>query len=252
MNLVKSLISMLVLTTTCTCAWAKDLTVFCAGAVKPVFSVLEPAWVARGGPRIQVTYGPAGDLTGKLAAGERPDIVILPRENLDSASTRALVDAASRRDLGAVGIGVAVRAGASVPDVSSEEGLKRALQGARSVTYMDPARGTSGRYFDEVVLPKLAIRDEVRAKTQLGEGGMIAEKVARGEVDLAIQQMTELVPVAGIVIAGALPPSLQKITVYSGAVMKSAQSPAEAAKFLEFLASAEGQQVFMDRGFALP
>jgi molybdate transport system substrate-binding protein len=117
---------------------------------------------------------------------------------------------------------------------------------------MDPNRGTSGKHLDEVVLPRLGIRDAIRAKTVLGEGGMIAEKVARGEVDVAIQQMTELLPVAGVQVAGYLPAALQKTTVYSGAVMQAARSPAEAAELLDWLTSAEAQSVFAAKGFSKP
>lgn len=236
----------------CAAAHAQDLVVYCAGAVKPALSALAPAWTARGGPHLSVTYASAGELRARLSAGERPDIVILPAEGIAALEQDGVILPATRRDLGSVGIGVAVGAGARLPDISSEDGLKRALLDARSLTFMDPARGTSGRHFDEVVLPKLGIRDAVRAKTVLGEGGMIAEKVAHGEVEMAIQQMTELLPVAGIRIAGPLPASLQKLTVYSAAVTKPARSAAASAELLAFLVSGPARSAFADKGFGPP
>jgi len=233
-------------------AAADELVVFCAGAVKPALSALEPAWAVRSARAVRVVYGPAGELRQKLDAGERADVVILPLESLLALDKEGLTDAASRRDLGAVGIGVAVKAGAELPAISTEDSLRRTLLEARSVTFMDPARGTSGRYVDEVLLPRLSIRDAVRAKTVLGDGGMIAEKVARGEVEIALQQMTELLPVAGISIVGALPRSLQKTTVYSGAVTKTSASPAEARGLLEFLVSGDARAVFVAKGFTSP
>ena len=244
--------SLMVLATACTGATAKDLVVLCAGAVKPVLSVLEPAWSSRTGTHLQITYAPAGELIARLAAGERADIVILPSETLALVEGKGSTVPASRRDLGAVGIGVAVKHGARLPDLSSEAGLKRALLDAKSVTYMDPARGTSGKHFDEVVLPRLGIRNEVRAKTVLGQGGMIGEKVASGEVEIAFQQMTELLPVAGVQIAGVLPASLQKTTMYSGAVTKTAASLPEANELLAFLVSPEARAMFAAKGFAAP
>ena len=101
-------------------------------------------------------------------------------------------------------------------------------------------------------MPKLAIRDMVRAKAVLGEGGMIAEKVSRGEVEMAIHVMTELLPLTGITIVGKLPTSLQKTTVYSGAVMNAAKSPIEAAEFLAFLVGNDGRAVFLAKGFTAP
>jgi molybdate transport system substrate-binding protein len=117
---------------------------------------------------------------------------------------------------------------------------------------MDPTRGTSGKHFDEVVLPTLGVRDAVRAKATLGEGGFIAEKVARGEVEIAFHQMTEMLPVAGVTIVGPLPDELQKLTVYAGAVMKSAKNPAPAQGLLDYLVSAEGRKAFLERGFTAP
>ena len=249
---VRPLLAAALLALACHAARAADLVLLCAGAVKPVLVELGPAWQARSGHRLVATYAPAGELRDRLAAGEAADLVILPAEGLAAAAQAGWIVAGTRRDLGAVGIGVAVGAGVPLPDLSSEAGLKRALLAARSVTFMDPARGTSGKHFDEVVLPRLAIRDEVRAKAVLGQGGMIAEQVARGEVELAIQQMTELLPVAGIRIAGPLPPSLQKTTVYAGAVLNRAAAPAAAADLLEFLRSAPAQAVFAAKGFAAP
>lgn len=252
MKLARIVAALICLAMASTAALAKELVVFSAGAVKPALSALVPAWEARSGHRLNITYAAAGDLRKKLAAGERADIVILPLENFAAVEKEGLTDATTRRDLGAVGIGVAVKAGARLPDLSSEAGLKRALLEAKSVTFMDPARGTSGKHFDEVVLPKLAIRDAVRAKAVLGEGGMIADKVARGEVEMAFHQMTELLPVPGITIVGLLPPSLQKTTVYSGALMKTAKSPTEAAELLAYLVSNDGRSVFLAKGFTAP
>jgi molybdate transport system substrate-binding protein len=233
-------------------ATAAELVIFSAGAVKPALSVLAPIYEARSGHRLQITYATAGDLRRKLAAGERADIVILPLENFAAVEKDGVTNAATRVDLGAVGIGVAVKAGAKLPDLSNEEGVKRALLAAKTITFMDPNRGTSGKHLDEVVLPKLAIRDVVRAKTTLGEGGMIAEKVVSGEIEIAFQQMTELLPVKGITIAGVLPPSLQKTTTYSAAVMKVATSPKEAADLLGYLIGKEGRAEFVLRGFTTP
>ena len=252
MKFIRIVTSVLLSGTLVAGAAAKDLVVLCAGAVKPVLSALEPSWVARSGHRLLVSYATAGELRAALAAGTQADIVILPLENFGAVERDGVTLAGSRRELGAVGIGVAVKQGAPLPDLSSEEGLRRALLGARAVTWMEPTRGTSGKHFDEVVLPRLGIRDEVRRKTVFGMGGMIAEKVASGEVEIAFQQMTELLPVAGITIAGPLPPSLQKTTVYSGAVLKVSHAPAKAAELLAFLVSADARREFLAKGFSAP
>lgn len=208
-------------------AAAAEITVMSGGAVRSAFSDASAAWERGSGHKVKATFAPAGDLRKKIAAGERTDIVIIPVENF----------AALEKD---------------VPDISTADKLKSTLMAAKSVTYMDPERGTSGKHFDEGVLAKLGVRDEVRAKAKLGEGGYIAEKVASGEVEIAFHQMTEILPVQGITVVGLLPAELQKTTVYSGAVMKGARQPREAQALLDYLASPEGRKSFLDRGFTAP
>ena len=210
------------------------------------------SWQKQSGNSVSATYAPAGDLRKKIAAGERADIVIIPVENFAALEREGAIDLATRRDLAGVSIGAAVKQGAPVPDISTPDKLKAVLLSVKSLTYMDPERGTSGKHFDETVLPKLGIRDAVRAKATLGEGGYIAEKVARGEVELAIHSVTEIAPVAGVTVIGLLPLELQKTTIYSGVVMKGAKNPKEALALLDYLASAEGRKAFLERGYTQP
>ena len=229
---------------------AAEVTVLSAGAVKSAFTAASDAWAKQQGHAIKATYAPAGELRKRVGAGEVTDLLIVPADNF--AEYEQAVVAGTRRDLGKVAIGLAVKQGAARPDISTPEAFKRTLTQAKSLTYMDPTRGTSGKYVDEVVLPKLGIRDEVRAKTTFGEGGYIADKVARGEVELALHQMTEMLPVPGIDIVGPLPKELQKETVYVAAVMKGAKNPQGAEALLAYLASPEGRKAFLERGFSAP
>ena len=182
----------------------------------------------------------------------RADILIIPVDSLAALEKDGLIVAGTRRDLGAVSMGAAVKEGAAVPDISSVDALKATLRNAKSVTYMDPERGSSGKYFDTVVLPKLGMRDEVRAKAKLGEGGSTADKVASGEAEIAFQNVSELMTVKGVKVVGLLPAELQSPIVYSGAVMKDAKNPKEAQALLDHLASPAGRKAFLDRGFAAP
>ena len=231
---------------------AADVVVLGAGASKSAFNAAAGAWQEKSGNAVIAAFASAGELRERVEHGTKADLLIVPQENLADYEKAGKIDPATRRDLGAVAIGAAVKAGAAKPDISTPEALKHTLENAKSVTYMDPRRGTSGKYFDEAVLPKLGIRDAVRAKATLGEGGYIAEKVARGEVEIAVHQMTELLPVKGITILGPLPAELQKVTVYSGVVMKDAAHAAQARALLDYLASPEGQRAFLDRGFTAP
>jgi molybdate transport system substrate-binding protein len=233
-------------------AGAAEVTVLSGGAAKSGFTGAAAAWEKKSGNRVKAEFAPAGEMRKKVAAGEVTDILIVPSENLAEYEKGGAVDMATRRDIAAVAMGVAVRQGAPSPDISTTEAFKRALVETKSLTYMDPTRGTSGKHFDEAVLPKLGIRDQVRAKAQLGQGGYIADKVAKGEVDMAIHQMTEMLPVPGVTVVGPLPAELQKVTVYSGVVMKGAKNRAAAQALLDFLSSAEGRKHFIERGYTAP
>jgi molybdate transport system substrate-binding protein len=233
-------------------AHAAEVTVMSGGAVKSAFTAATDAWSKQHGHKVNATFAPAGELRKKVGAGETADILIVPSENLAEYEKAGVLLPATRRDLGTVAIGVAVKKGAARPDISTPEAFKKTLQDAKSLTYMDPARGTSGKHVDEQVLPKLGIRDEVRAKTRFGEGGYIADKVAKGEVELALHQMTEMLPVPGIDIVGPLPRELQKETVYSAVIMKGAKNPKEAEALLAYLVSPEGRKAFLERGFSAP
>jgi molybdate transport system substrate-binding protein len=229
-----------------------EVSVMSGGAVKSAFTDATAAWEKKSGHKVSAVFAPAGDLRKKVAAGEVTDIIVIPEENFAQLERADAIDVSTRRALGAVAMGAAVKKGAPMPDISTPQALKRTLTEAKSLTYMDPARGTSGKHFDESVLPKLGIRDAVRAKATLGEGGFIAEKVARGEVEIAFHQMTEMLPVAGVSVVGPLPAELQKVTIYSAAVMKNAKHPKEARALLDYLVSPDGRKAFLDRGFTAP
>jgi molybdate transport system substrate-binding protein len=231
-------------------AAAVDVKVLSAGAVKTAFTEAVAAWQRETGHHVVATFAPASELRKKAAAGDASDVLIVPRENLADVDAALLPGA--RYDLGVVIMAGAVREGAPKRDISTPEALKATLLDVKSLTYMDPTRGTSGKHFDEAVLPQLGVRDAVRAKTTFGEGGFIAEKVARGEVEIVFHQLTEMLPVAGITILGPLPEALQKKTIYTGAVMGKGAHPAEARALLEYLVSPAGRQHFLDRGFSAP
>lgn len=230
---------------------AAEVVVLSAGAVKSAFNESAAQWQKKTGNSMKASFAPAGELKKRLAAKELADVLVIPVENFAALERDGIIVPGTRHDLGKVVTAAAVKKGAPVPDLSTAEGLRRALLAAKSVTYMDPKIGTSGRNFDEGVLPKLGVRDEVRAKTVFGEGGYIAEKVARGEVEIAFHNVTEIVPVQGVTIV-ALPPELQQPIVYAGAVMKGARNPEAARSLLDHLVSPEGRKPFLDRGFTAP
>jgi molybdate transport system substrate-binding protein len=229
-------------------AVAAEIKLLSAGALTQPLSELIPQFERSGGHKITVLYGTAGAIRAMLEKGEAADMVILPAEGLVEAEKHGWVQPGTRVDLAAVGIGVAVKKGTALPDISTPEALKRLLLEAKAVAYVDPTRGTSGRHFDTVVLPSLGIASEVRAKARLQTEGSAAEFVRRGEADVAVQQVNELLPVEGVTVVGMLPESLQKITVYSAAIATQATASEAVRQFVEYLSAPASQAVFKARG----
>ncbi len=227
---------------------AAEIKVLAAGAVRAALQEITPAFERSEHHRLVLTYGTAGTLSSQLANGASADVVILPAEGVAQAEAHGWVQRGTRRNLVHVGIGVAVRKGAPLPDIATPEALKRTLLEARAVAYVDPTRGTSGRHFDSVVLPALGIANEVHTKAKLQTEGSAAEFVRRGEADIAVQQVSELLAVDGVTVVGPLPAPFQKITTYSVAIATHAPQPGPARQLIEFLFAPASQAVFKDRG----
>ena len=227
---------------------AAGLRIWSAGAVKPALEELAPAFQKATGLPLDVQYAPVGVLMRRLAEDSPPDVLILSADVVREVEDKGWVPAGSAAPLGSVGVGVAVKQGDPIPDVSTPDGLRKALLAAKSVTYMDPQKGTSGKHFAGV-LEQLGIAEQIRPKTTLGDVGYVLEPVARGEIELGVQQITEILPVKGAVLVGPLPASLQKVTTYSIMPTVKAGNPAAIVQFRQFLQTPEAKALFKLKGF---
>ena len=140
----------------------------------------------------------------------------------------------SRVDLVKSPIGVAVKSGAPKPDISSADAVKRALLAAKSVAYSDSA---SGVYISTEMIPRLGIAEEMKGKARAIPAEPVAQVVARGEAEIGFQQISELLPVAGIDMVGPLPAELQKITVFSAGIATVSKEPEAGKALIKFLGS---------------
>ena len=193
---------------------------------------------------VEVEFQPMGKLVKTLADGYAADVVIVTEEVLARLKLKGT-------PVARVGVGVGVRESAPLPDLSTVEAFKRALLAAKSVIYMDPQIGTSGKHVAEV-LQRLGISDEVKAKAKLGQGGQVAEAVASGEIELAIHQISEILPVKGVRFAGPLPSELQKFTLYVAARVLSSKASGTAARFIEHLTSSAARSRLARTGYTSP
>jgi molybdate transport system substrate-binding protein len=209
--------------------------VLCTNGVKSVLLELIPAFERARDAKLAVTWGSTQALLKDLETGAGGEVAILTAEAIDELTRQGKVKSGSRVDLARSGIGVAVRKGAKRPDIASPEALKRALLAAKRVAHSKT--GLSGVYFP-TVLARLGIAEDMKAKIVMPDVGTpVGELVAKGEAEIGIQQISELLPVAGIDIVGPLPAPLQKITTFSGGVLTAAKEASSAAALLAFLAA---------------
>jgi molybdate transport system substrate-binding protein len=219
--------------------------VLCTNGVKSVMLDLIPAFERARSTSVAITWGSTNALLKDLESGAGGDVAILTAEAIDGLIKQGKAVAGSRVDLARSGIGVAVRKGAKRPDIASPEALKRALLAAKSVAHSKT--GLSGIYFP-TVLSRLGIADQMTPKIVIPEPGTpVGEVVAKGDAEIGIQQISELLPVAGIEIVGPLPEPLQKITMFSGGVLTAAKEPDGAAALLKFVA-AESPRLLEQKG----
>jgi molybdate transport system substrate-binding protein len=219
--------------------------VLCTNGLKTVMLDLAPDFERTIGTKVMITWGSANGLLKELETGAGGDLAILTAETIDGLIREGKVVAGSRVDLARSGIGLAVRKGAPKPDIGSPDALKGALIAAKSVAHS--RTGMSGIYFP-TVLARLGIADEMKSKIVTPDPGMpVGEVVARGEAEIGVQQISELLPVAGIEIVGPLPASLQKITTFSAGVLTAAKEPDAARALVKFVASAS-RPLLADKG----
>jgi molybdate transport system substrate-binding protein len=212
--------------------------VLCTNGVKTLLLELMPQFERTGATAPTITWGSAASLVKELAGGARCDLAILTAEAIDDLIKQGTIVAGSRVDLARSGIGIAVRKGASKPDIGTPDALRAALLAAKSVAHSKT--GMSGIYFPSV-LERLGIVEQMRSKIVLPEPGTpVGEVIARGDAELGVQQISELLPVAGIEIVGPLPAVLQKITTFSGGILTKALEPDAAKALVKFVVAQAG------------
>jgi molybdate transport system substrate-binding protein len=211
------------------------LKVIISGGFSTAYRALLPEFQRTTGVSVETGSGASqgkGPLTiaAQLESGASFDVVIMSREGLNELIVAGRILAGSDVDLATAALGAAVRAGAPKPDVTSVEGLKRALLAAKLVAV---PQSTSGIYLINSVFPKLGV---IKVKV-MERGSQSAAAVAHGEADIAVQPVSELMSVQGIDYAGRLPDELQLIQMFSGAIVQGSKETAAAKRLIQFLAS---------------
>ena len=217
-------------------------------ALRGVLVETEAEFRARTGLAITARYKSTNAQLIAIAEGATADVAIITRQAIDQLTAEGKIVPGSARDVAQSGIGLADRSGAPKPDISTVEALKQTILAAKSIAFS--RLGASGVHFAEVI-ERLGIADEIRRKAIVSDAYM-GEIVARGEAELAVQQISELMPVAGIDIVGPLPGDLQKISLFAAAIFTAAKNPAGGAKLVSFLAQPELAPILARKGLNPP
>lgn len=227
---------------------AAEISVLSGGAAKAGLLAAIPSFEATAKVKVVADFAPMGRLTKSLGDGAAPDIIVVTEEVLSELAAKSWLLPDTATLVGRVGIGVAVNETAPSPDISTADAFKATLLKAKSIVMIDPATGTSGKHLAKV-FADLGIADDLKPKLKFLGGGYVVEPVGKGEIELGLHQITEILPVKGVKLVGPLPPPLQKVTTYIAALGAKAKDAATARKFLEHLKSAEVRASLAKVGF---
>lgn len=233
---------------------ADDLTVMCSGAFARALRELVPGFERDSGSLVLVIEGPSLGTTSRaipvrLRGGEMADLVILFDDIIDRLVDEGLVMRGSKVTLATSAIGVAVRSGAPRPDVSSSDALRAALLAAGSFAYSASA---SGVYVASELLAKLGLPEDVGGRGIQVRGEPVGAAVARGAAELGFQQMSELLPVAGIDVLGPLPAGVQQFSVLSAGVPVTAKNIEGARLLIAHVRSSDSLPALFSAGLGTP
>jgi molybdate transport system substrate-binding protein len=228
-----------------------DVKVLATTAMKTVFEDLTPRFQAQTGNRVTASFGPSVQIEKRLAEGEAADVAVLTTAAAADMLARGKLVGGSPVEIARSSLGVAVGRGAPKPDISSVEAFKRAMLAAKSIAVSKPVgAGLSGAHMAKI-FRDLGIAEAMAAKSKYGAGGvsgLVGLIVERGEAEIGIQQIAELLAVSGIDFVGPLPEELQAITPFVAAIPVGASHAEAGRKLIEFFRTEEAKRVIKARG----
>ena len=222
-----------------------EFVVYSTISAKEALIELVPEFERESGRKVNITYAGGSDLSKRIFNGTQGDIFIGPEEFSGPLIKDGKLLAGSRTAFARSSTGLAVRAGVPKPDISSPDKLKRVLLAAGAVSY---SAGASGMHFVKII-EQLGIAEAIVAKRVVPLAGeLVGAVVARGAADIAVQQISELLPVSGIEILDPLPAELQQTIVYGATAFPQSTQREAAQAFVNFLTSEPARTVLRNKG----
>jgi len=222
-----------------------NLKVFTTRALATVLQSIRGDIERTMGRTLSVTTDVAIRLVRRVQKGEAFDVLVAAPGQLDELIAQGMIVRDTRTDIAHSGIGVAVRRGAPQPDVSSLEAFTRALVGARSIAYLK--EGQSGLYIADI-LDRLGIAEQIKSKLTLPDTDIVSQLVSRGDVELGIVVITQILTTDGVSLAGPLPPEIQSSITFTGGVSVNSRSPEAAKALLRILQAPAAISVMRSQG----
>jgi molybdate transport system substrate-binding protein len=229
-----------------------NIQVLTGGAPKEVLTLLTPDFEKKTGHKLHCTYVVISAIQQKLAAGENPDVVLMPAPALEAQVKAGVMRDAPRPNLGIVRVGMVVREGAPKPDISTLEKFKQAVRAAKTLVHSNPAATPSGAHLGKM-WDQLGMTDAIKAKVthrSALDGGVDAIK--NGEVEVGFYPVSEIISVKGVSLAGLIPDEVQLDTVYAAGVLTANAAPDAAIAFVNFLADPAHAKNWKHAGFEPP
>ena len=215
-------------------ATAAEIKVLSSNAIKEAYTEFAPQFERESSHKLVTDWNGTVDIIRKLQAGEVHDLVIMAGPSLDDMIKQGKIVQGSRVDLVKSGVGIAVRTGAPKPDIGSADAIKKALLAANGIGY---SSGPSGVYL-EGLFQRMGIAEAIKSKLKRTAPGVpVGDLLARGEVDIGFQQVSELLLFPGIQYVGPLPADIQHVTVFSGGLHAGAKEPEAAKALVRFITS---------------
>jgi len=228
-----------------------DIEVLSTTAMKTVFEELSPQFERATGNRLIVDFGPSLQLEKRLGEGEAADMAIVSAAGASDLIARGKIVPGSAVEVARSGLGVAVQKGAPRPDISSADAFKRAFLAAKSIAVSKPVGGGQSGVHMARVFAQLGITEAMAAKAKYGGGGptgLVGLIILRGEADIGVQQLAELMAVPGIDVIGPLPPELQSVTPFVASTPTSATHAEAGRSVIDFLMTPEAKRVIRAKG----